>query len=166
VRVGGVAQPIVQQGASALTLRPARRDPGFADLELVAPGSTLVLAERFESLPSLRASENGLGGTLRVRLANGASGAYRLLFSLDLRATPLVVRSPPTWFHFLLASTPGRSGVLAVDAFANTGTAEPTFALPNDPGLAGVTIHLQALCRRGLFGHTKDSFTNLASVTL
>jgi hypothetical protein len=164
VLVGGVEEPIVRQSETELVLRPARRDPGSSDLTLESPAGALTLPGAFASLPTLAASHTGIGGTLDVELANGAAGFYELAWSLDLRPTPLVVHSPPTWYAFFLQLLPGRSGYIDGDAFTNAGSVAKTFLVPDDPALAGATVHLQALCRRGLFGPGRYSFTNLASL--
>ncbi len=166
VRVAGVEEPILRQSATELVLRPARRDPGFADLELVAPLGTLTLPGGFESLPSLQVRPGAPGGTTEVELANGTSGAYMLLISLDLRTQPLQFFDPPTWYGLWLDMLPGRSGRLAVNAFDASGRAGFAYSVPDLPALAGLSIHLQALCQRGLFGLRRYSFTNLVSLTL
>ena len=159
VLVGGVAQPIVGQSATELVLRPARRAPGFADLTLTGTSGEVTLPGGFESLPSLRARSGGLGGTLEVELENGTGGAYLLLYALDLRARPFVLRSPPTWYALLLDLAPGRSGQLEVNAFDAGGRAVRSFALPDDPALVDLPFHLQAWCRRGLVGPRSFSYS-------
>lgn len=47
--------------------------------------SRLAGTGALESLPSQRASHDGLGGTLDTVLTNGAGGAHALVWSLDLR---------------------------------------------------------------------------------
>lgn len=165
-RVGGVVQPILARSETELVLRPARRDPGFADLELVSPEGTFTLPDGFESLPSLQATPGAPGGTTTLELENGASGAFVLMLSLELRAAPLFVTDPPTWYGLWLDMVPGRSGRLAVDAFDSSGRATFAYSVPTNPALAGLSVHLQALCQRGLFGPGRYSFTNLVSLTL
>lgn len=166
VLVDGVAQPIVAQSAGEIALRPARRAPGFADLTLVTAAGDTTLSDGFHSLPTLDGRSSGPGGALSVELENGEAGAYLLMLGFDLRARPFVLTTPPTYHAFFLRSTPGRFAILGADAFTNAGVAEATFALPNDPALTGLTAHLQAWCRRGLFGAPRYSFTNVADVEL
>jgi len=166
VLVDGEEQPIVSADAGALVVRPARRDPGLAGLRLETASGALDLAEGFESLPTLRAGPDGPGGTLSVRLRNGASGAFALLLGLDLAPAPQVLTDPPTWYGLWILMTPGRSTRLAVDAFDASGEAELVFPVPHLAALSGLTVHLQAWCRRGVFGPTRSSFTNLVSLGL
>jgi hypothetical protein len=163
--VGGVEQPIVRQSATELAVRAPRRDPGFADLALESPQGVFAMSGAWRAAPTLTAETTGPGGTLDFELVNGTTGAYVLSYGLRLNGAPVPVVDPPTWYGLWLDLAPGLWGRLAVDAFDSSGTSRPSFALPRLPGLAGLTVHFQAFCRRGLFGPGRYSFTNLASVT-
>lgn len=165
VRLDGVAQPIVGQSATELVLAPPARIPGFADLELVTPQGTLALAGRYPSLPTLEARASGIGGPLTLRVDSGATGAFLLLASLELRATPLPLLTPPTHYGLLLDLQPGRWGRTGPQVLDASGVTELTFPVPNVRGLIGTSVHFQAWCQRGLFGPLRHSFTNAASVT-
>jgi hypothetical protein len=165
VLVGGVEQPLVRQGATELVLRPARREPGFADLVLESPAGTLELRNTWRAAPTLAVATGGPGATLEFTLENGAAGAFALHYSVGLLPAPLPVTVPPTWYGVLLDLAPGLSGRIWVDAFDSCGRARLAFSVPNDPALIGLTVHFQAWCRRGLFGPSRYSFTNAVSLT-
>lgn len=166
VRIGGVPEAIRAQSATELVIRPSRRDPGFTDLTLETASGAITLTRGLRSVPTLAATTDGVGGTLDVELVNGAPGNYALSYSLDLRSSIFTLTNPPTWYGSWLQNTPGRSGRLATDAFDVRGRAVRSFLVPSDPALTGLTLYLQARCRRGLFGSLGASFTNLTSVTL
>src|SRR5262245_14195357 len=162
VRVGGVRQVIFARNPLELTIRVARRDPGFADLTLVSASGPLVLPGAFESLPSLRAQSSGSGGVLHVRIENGEAGAFVLAWSLFLLSTPAPLGEPPTWFALQLAPPVEN---LATEAIPSSGRAELDFQLPSVPALVGVPFYLQAWCQRGFFGTVKYSFSNTATAS-
>ncbi|NOT31484.1 MAG: hypothetical protein HOP15_13635 [Planctomycetes bacterium] len=164
VLIDGVEQPVLAQSTTELRFLPAPREPGFADLTLETAAGSLVFPDGLRSAPTLSAGANGIGGTLEVELENGDAGALVLFYSFDLRAAPRPIVDPPTWYGLWLRLLPGRSGRLATDAFGASGRTGLSFDVPNDPALAGHSIHLQGLCRRGLFGPGRYSFTNLSSV--
>lgn len=166
VLVGGEEVPIVSRTDERLVLAPERRVPGIAELVLESPEGDLALARGWHAAPTVAAHASGLGGRLAVELENGAPGVYALLWSLDLRARPLHVARPPTWHALELDFLPGRSGQLALGAFDADGRAAHAFDLPADPALVGLTLHVQAWCRRGLLFPTGHSFSNTVSLGL
>lgn len=164
VEVDGVPQPVVAGTPTALFVRLAVQEPGFADVSVTTAGGTALLADGLELWPSLRSSTAGLGEPLTAQLTNGDAGAGLLFLGVGELAVPLAV--PGILSSFGIDAT--QPSVSLGRAFFADETPVPLgLALPPDAGLIGVPLFLQGLTLRSLpNGTTVLSWTNLERIDL
>jgi hypothetical protein len=159
VTIGGVPAQIVSQSFASMVVQPQPGDPGFPQIVVTAPtGSASVPSERW---PSLGLASTGIGGTVTASLHNGDLGFFVIAFSGALFPAPLPLGYPPTWYGLLLDITTPYV-ILGSSFFPASGEKALVYAIPNNPGLVGTTVYVQAWCQRqSTFTY---SFTNAAAL--
>ncbi len=163
VTLGSSSVPIVSQTATTMVVAPPAGPPGFPILRVW--NGTEGVSRSAWMWPNLRARTDGIGGRIRISLANGGSGLFMLGYALDHFDTPQPVLAPPTWYGLLLDMN-GLNMILAADVFLTAESRHLSYDVPDDPVLAGTTIYFQAWCRQDFSGTgTTWSFTNLGGAT-
>lgn len=159
VTIAGLPAQILSASENELIVMAPSTDPGFMPLRAEF-FPNLSSEAMVEMCPSLVASV--VGNSLDVRVGNGEDGAYLLAANLELRSVPLVLTQPFTDYMFFLEDD---FVVMSSGPMMNPTELLLGFQVP--PGLAGLTLHLQAWCRQNYapnkFAH---SFTNMFSVQL
>lgn len=164
VFVDGVETAILSRSAQALVIRPPVGSPGVSTLTLRNDEFLLAVeAGALAQWPTLEAGVSASGQELEMSVDAGVSGPWQLIVSLGgVEPLPLgpaihgaleldIVGSP--WFWIPGTLDPGGTGALAL-------------AVPQDPGLSGLPVHVQALAPAGQGSTFHSSFSNADVVAL
>jgi hypothetical protein len=166
VLLDGAPTPIVSLTPTSITLQASPAPPKLRDLTVADSLSSVTLEDGLALWPTLATSTTGIGGVLKADLWNGDVGLYALALATGSLPSPIPITSPPTWYGVLLNPF-GPLFTIGTGAFATSDPVVLAYPVPDNPGLAGLTVYLQAWCQQGFFGpEVTYSFTNMATVTL
>jgi hypothetical protein len=165
VKVDGATVPFVAQSDNLLSLTVGPSEPGFHDLRVEFPTTAVDVVGGLALWPTLAASTTGIGGTASVAVRNGTFGIAVVAYATGVLPPPGIA-IPPTWSTLKLDIT-GPYVIASSYGLPASGELDVAYPVPNDPSLAGSTVHVQAWCQQGFFGPgVTYSFTNAAAVTL
>ena len=134
-------------------------DPGPVDLQITTPFGTVTKTDGYLYTPALTLDGVPvIGQSITIEIWGQVGQTYLLFFSLGTLCVPL-----PPFGKFQL--DPTQAFTLLLSKLMILGFDTVTGTIPNDPGLSGLTFHLQAL-----IGHdipNQDAyFSNLLSITI